>query len=315
MKKEQSIKKHIEKIINPIFQAALPKELKQNRMSVGVQGNKERKYCLYQPHNLRLYFDFSKQTFNPQTDLKSSVQPLLRVEHKIKNKIENEYNNFLGYRITVKQTQVELIDLNPRWYVIYLDKIDLITEQFLSIMARKIKENKKALNKFIKIYGGSSKLNLLNMRSENKVMNEDAIDLIPIKMKFRSEAVKKVYNEKNVEFPDPILASNYLTTRAVENKADKITDGINSIHTTISDKLTPVLNKLTAQIELHLEVQRNTLINTQESIKTQKDIQNLMKSFNPPKIKGKPVRKRKYGLSNWELRIIQEEARKFWSND
>jgi len=107
--KESDVETYISRIVDPIFNKVL-KETPKNPMMVGSKVKEFSKYCLYQPHNYRLYFDFKKDKFKPETVPNSAVKPLLPVEHKISNSKEHSYNNFLGCRITVKKTQVEIIN-------------------------------------------------------------------------------------------------------------------------------------------------------------------------------------------------------------
>lgn len=234
------LKKHIDSIVKPIFEKAA-KETAKNPISVGQHGN-NKNYSLYQPHNFRRYYDFSKTNFNPETAPKSAV-----TEHKILNRTEHTFNPFLNCRITVKKNQVEVINkIEPkRWYKIELDNIDYIKQQIKDIIIKKENECYNVLQQFIAHYGGFSTFKILNRKSEDKVEHEDIIDLLPLKQKFHNPPVKKVYNEKNIEFNDPVFASNYLRTRAIEDRADTITDELNELKTIFKEV------KETMQLEIY----------------------------------------------------------------
>ena len=241
-----SIKKHIESIVMPIFDKVL-KEIPKNRMMVGRVGKSRqpfKKHCYYKPHNYRLYFDFNKESFNPETVLK---QPSFPVEHKIINSTEHSYTSD-HYRITVKKKQVEIINKNIRWFRIELGNVNLIKRQIKEIIKIKDDECIAQLKLFITIYGGVSKYMILNRRSEDKIKAEDVIDLLPVKQVFHNDVVKKVYNENNVEFSDPVFASNYLRNRAIEDIAPQIDDRLKSIETKLETfkyfKKENIINKI-----------------------------------------------------------------------
>ena len=61
---KRDVYSEIDKIVNPIFDKVL-KETSKNHTMVGVGGSDLKSYCFYQPHNHRLYFDFSKLNFKP----------------------------------------------------------------------------------------------------------------------------------------------------------------------------------------------------------------------------------------------------------
>ena len=235
--KERSVEEYISRIVKPIFEK-VAKETLKNRISVGEKGVTTIKFCTINIHNYRLYFDFSKRNFKPLTEPKTSVLPSFLVEHRIKNSTEHEYNNFYGFRITVKRNQIEMINKidADKWYRIDLSNTDRIKPQIAQITIDKDKQAISTLNKFISIYGGYSSFKILNRHSETKVLGEDKISLIPIKQHWHTDVVKKVYNEPNAEFSDPAFASNYLRTRALEDNMDRI-DRMQGLLETMTDKL------------------------------------------------------------------------------
>ncbi len=280
--KDDVLKKHIDKLVKPKFEK-VAEEISKNPMRVVSGVKPPTKYCLYSPHNFRRYFDFSKTNFNPKNPGKSAV-----VEYRILNKTEHSYNDFLECRIIIKKTQVEVINKKEakRWFRIELGDIDNIKFQIKQIIIKKENECIDALKEFIKQYGGCSDFNILNRSSEDKIEDEDVVNLLPIKQRFHSPPVKKVYNEKNVEFSDPVFASNYLRTRAIEDIAPQISIELKGINIELQGELKPVLKALTEQITVHLDVQRNTLKSQKETQKTMKDIRDF--------IVKKPTKKPRY---------------------
>jgi len=227
--KQRDAQDYVNSRIMPIFAKAL-KETSKNPMTVGSAVDPTIKYCLYQPHNYRLYFDFDRTKFLDKNPTKKATKPIFPVEHKIINQTEHTFNTILGCRITVKKTCIEIInkvDLK-RWYKIPFEERK-IKIAFKEVINKKDEECRLALKKFMEFYGGESKFKIINRRSEDKIMNEDKIDLVPIKQHWHNEVVKKVYDEKNVEFSNPAFASNYLRTRAVEDKAETIMEVLNAM--------------------------------------------------------------------------------------
>ena len=238
------VNSYISRIVKPIFEK-VAQEARKNHMMVGGMGDTTNKYCLYNPHNYRLYFDYNKKTFEPETIPKSVVRGLLLVEHNQINKTEHIYKNFLGCAIRVKKNSIEVINTKKRWYRIPLH-IDKIRPVLAQITQEKDRVCRLALKEFIRIYGGFSQFKVINRVSENKIQGEDIIDLLPIKQKWHNEVVKKVYNEKNVEFSDAAFASNYLRTRATEDKADSFDKKL--------DKMADSLSYIAKNYESHVKL-------------------------------------------------------------
>lgn len=227
MKKVETAEEYIRRLVKPIFDK-VAKETPQNPVSVRSVGKKNRQYCIYNIHNYRLYFQFDKKTFNPDKKAKptkgGSVLKGGSVPYKIVNSTELEFSDILGCTIIVKRKQIEIKNrIDPD----KLHRIPFVTNakhSFADIIRKKDKEAVIALKRFINLYGGQSDFQILNRWGHNKVWHEDAIDLIPIKMKWNNKVSMKLYNRKNVEFPDVALASNYIETRAIESQADEIKD-------------------------------------------------------------------------------------------
>jgi hypothetical protein len=215
---QQTPEEYISSIVNPIFNEVL-QEASKNRMSVGGVGIS---YCIYHPHNYRLYLDFEKKNLKSETDLKW-------VGGSVRNKTEWEFKNFLNCTITIKQTQIEI-----RNYV-EADKkflIDISTnepDQFKHIIETKDSQCLTVLKEFIKAVGGSSRYHILNRWCENKIWQEKSINQIDKSFKWDNSISKKLYEEKNVEFKTPIAAATYISNRAVEEVAPRIKTDLEEI--------------------------------------------------------------------------------------
>lgn len=229
MEKENELKKHIEKLCRPIFEKAAD-ENKKTLVSVGPSSLKNEKFTYYQPHNYRLYLDFNKKNFQPNpisTTQSSKEKRLVTLVFKYLTKNygkEHEYQNFLGCRIRVKKTQVEVTNHieHKRWYVIKILSRKEVFHQVKEITDKKDRECIQALKSFIKLFGGSSKYQVLNRMSDDKVMNDSIKEKIPKKMKFRTSIVKKLYNEPNIEYNDPVTAANAMHNMGIEELAPEI---------------------------------------------------------------------------------------------
>ncbi len=225
-KKEMNagINEYITRVTMPIFNRVL-KETPKNQPLVGKVGFSQLKNCHYQPHNYRLYIDFSRANFNPQN------QPLDVgfIYYKVINSTEHLFM-FENFNIRVKKNQIQIQNKveNKRWHVIEVSA--KANQQIIQIFQRKDNECIEFLKTFIKIFGGISQFKILNRFTEDKIRHEDIIDLLPLKQKFHNKVVKKVYNEKNVEFSNPALACNYITNRAIENIAPTIARAIETIN-------------------------------------------------------------------------------------
>lgn len=250
-KKKETSEEHIRRIVTPIFNKVLQEQSK-NRMTVVTSGGK---YCLYQPHNFRRYIDFSKDTFSPLKPWSGVRLGTFPMEnYKLINKTEHSYEKYHRCRVTVKKSQVEIINKIQvkRWYKIGLENVDLIKNQIGLIIAKKEKECIRVLKRFIKEFGGSSKFKILNFHSEDKIRGENYVDQIPLKMHFHTDVVKKVYNVPNVEFSDPAFVSNYLRTRALEDRMDVI----DKLLMAIDQKLTPSIDNLSVNLNTHVSVEK-----------------------------------------------------------
>jgi hypothetical protein len=259
-KREEAFNSYMDKLILPIL-AKFPQEQPQNHVSVGVRSGDDT-YSLYNPHNYRLYFDFDRTTLRLLTDPLTVVH----VTYKLINTSEVCFPDYLGYRIVVKKTQIELTRKEDRWHIINLHPSEGVRPQIIKILEELNNQAIITLKKFILEFGGYSRLQILNATSENKVKHEHIIDTLPERMTFRNEIAKKVYMEQNVEFSDPVHASNYMANSAMQeiapdinNALKGISEGLKAIVDTQRDMTQNALNPLTEQIKLHLKVQRATL--------------------------------------------------------
>lgn len=213
---------YVKRIVTPIFKAAL-KETRKNRRSVGTPPVREDSHTLYNPHNYRLYFDFSKENFKP-----TNRPPYPGWSYpKVVN--STEYNSKKGkFNIRVKRTQIEIAFPVKDWHKINLT--EPVTPQFITIIHEYDKICKGIVEDFIKNFGGKSNYHILKRRSEDKIQGENMINSIPLESIFYNRVGKKVYHQKTFEFNGPVLASNYLETAALLRLAPEIVNTISAIN-------------------------------------------------------------------------------------
>lgn len=220
---------YINRIVRPIFEK-VANETPINRVSVGGGRSEKNKIALYCPHFYRLYIDFSKKDFNPLPFIKTDVKRSVAVTYKLKNhNSEHQYTNFCNCRITVKKNQIEVqnyID-NKKKYVV--DIAESSMSQMSEILQQKDIECLYALTEFIKIYGGSSKFEILKRKGEHKLYGTTGINAIHPKTTFHNDIVKSVYNERNAEYYEPIHAMNHLVNTGVIEVVPSLVKAINSL--------------------------------------------------------------------------------------
>ena len=213
---------YVKRIVTPIFKAAL-QETKKNRRLVGTPLVPVDSHTLYNPHNYRLYFDFSKENFKPQNRPPNPGWSYPKVVNS------TEYNSKKGkYNIRVKRNQIEIAFPVKDWHRIKL--IEPVTPQFIIIIQGYDKICKEIVKDFIKNFGGKSYFHILKRRSEDKIQGENIINKLPQESIFYNRVGKKVYHKKVFEFKNPVLASNYLETAALLRLAPEIVNAISTIN-------------------------------------------------------------------------------------
>ncbi len=247
---DKKIIDYMNRITTPIFNKVL-QETKKNRTSVGSKKKISNIYSLYNPHNYRLYFDFEKTNFHP---LRPS-EPTYKIDGGrlgIRNNKEWVTKETIeGCNLIIKKNQVQVNNLieSKRWYLIEMGEISKRKQQVMEIHQKKINEAIKALNVFLRAYGGKSNLKLLRIWCEEKIMKDKPIDKLPINMFFKADNVKKDYNEPNIEFfGDPVGAANYFSNRGVEDISPKIAESLNQLalrFDTMGNRIIDMMNNRT----------------------------------------------------------------------
>jgi len=221
------------------------------RVSGGSGRSEQNRRVFFKPHNYRVYYDFNISGF--VVDLKDpGVRGLGGVGYKLINSgHDHSFKSFMGCRIVVRRKTIEINNRISveRWHPIALSGD--VQAQFERIIVEKDSQCLRVLQSFVERFGGSSDEVVVNVHSENKLMGEDAIDRIPLKMKFHTDSVKKVYNEKNVEFDTPAEAANYLENRALERFSPVIVEQLEAIRVAV---MSPVKSFVTPLESLKMDV-------------------------------------------------------------
>jgi uncharacterized protein YutE (UPF0331/DUF86 family) len=166
-------------------------------------------------------------------------------------------------RIVVKKFKIEITNKinTERRFTIWLESENeaklvekanqIITDEVLNVFKH-----------FISEFGGSSDFSFTKFIPDNKILHDLIIDKLPKDMRFRNEVVKKEYNTdpSNVEFANPVYASNYFRNAGLRLFAPDISDKLERLNTEFNRFEIEALNPLTEQIKLHLEVQSETLL-------------------------------------------------------
>lgn len=220
---------YVSKIVTPIFNK-VAQELPKNLLLGGKGRIKSSGVALYSPHNYRLYIDFSRDNFNRVAFKNPTFKGVGDVTHKLINSgHEDLYKNFMGCSFRVKKNVIEVqncIDHKRSYMIESSEKAEI---QILKILRQKDKECLTALRVFIEQFGGSSEFKILKRHSENKIYGTDSVDALPIKEKFHNQIVKKVYNERNIEYSDPVFVVNHLINSGVVEVVPSICKSIDSL--------------------------------------------------------------------------------------
>lgn len=280
MKKDNDdvLKKHIEKLVRPIFEKAA-QETSDDPMMVGRVSTQNSIKFLWQPHNYRRYYDFSIINFEPITNPSLYKDPTYTqskvgfegTTYSLKNhNSEHHFNNFYGCRVIIRKHKAEVINkwYEKNWVLIEAENIKQVGEKIDERIKEMNQQCDNALKELIRTFGGGSDFKVLKQRGEHGIHGEDFLDKIPENMVIQDTIFKKVYKRK-VEMYNPAFVKNYISNRAIEDISPEISKELKGINEALQGSLTPTLLALTEQIKLHLAVQKETK-------KTMKDIRDYI---------------------------------------
>lgn len=271
-------KEHIRRLLNKIF----PQEMQSNHRMVGSEQQIKPKIYLWQPHNLRLYFDFNKENFNPKKPSNHTLrkyQSMVAIFNTaytytpLNYDKEHKYSNFLFCQIRVKKNQVEVINQshNKQWRKMEVYSEKESDDKIDNVMDELKEEAIHALKCFIDLHGGKSDFRLLNSRCEHGIHKDDYLDKIPAELIIHDTYFKKPYKRK-VEFLKTTAVKNYIANRSIERISPEITNELRQI----SHSLMPMLNKLNNSIKLEIKNKKLHQKVLEDMRKTMKDIRNTL---------------------------------------
>jgi len=265
-------KEYIYRIVTPIFEKVL-QEAKLNHRMVGNSTPKPTVTFLWQPHNYRLYFDFSKENFNPKKPSNHTLQKfksMVAIFNTAYNYTslnydsEHKYEKFMFCTIRVKKSQIEVTNHShlKQWRKITAESVEEVDQRIDAVMNDLKEHSIKALKYFIQLHGGKSKFKILNERCEHGIHGDDYLDKIPSELIIHDTYIKKPYLEKS-EFKSTAAIKNYVSNRAVEKIYPEIAFEINKLNqkqeifNSSIDTYNISVNSLTEQMQLHLNVMNN----------------------------------------------------------
>lgn len=226
--------------------------------------------ALYNPHNYRLYFRFTKEGYTPKVGMVGVWF----------GKFVNYGKEFSavgeGVRVTVRKEQVEVINKlsEQQWFAI--NKVSA-REELERIIGGIHGKCVAGLRRFVEVYGGSSDFVIVNINknaprmmlntpSDHKVMQTQTVDGLPLNLTFETGVVKKVYGEPNVEYKQAVYAAQFFENEALLDFSPLIVASLDALGSKVVDlagitqkAVDGALIPLTEQIKLHLEVQKETL--------------------------------------------------------
>lgn len=201
----------------------VPLETNKNHVSVGRVGL-DYSYAFYNPHNARFYFDFNKWNFKPDM-----------MRFKLINYSEL-YIEYMDCRIVVKKVKIEVVNKinTERRFTVWLESEDKnkVVARANDILEE---EARNVLKSFISEFGGSSSFTCSRHIPDNKILHDLIVDKLPKDMTFRNDVVKKEYKDdpQNVEFSNPVYASNYFRNAGLRLFAPEIVSELSEIKSNI----------------------------------------------------------------------------------
>ena len=235
IKEKECIKQYVERTISPIFDKVL-KEIPKTPMSGLIKENSFKKFCMFQPHNYRLWFKYDKVSirnlggrvlFSCGHDQKSSIRNLggrVLVSCGTINYGKEILFIFKDFDLRIKKKTIEVTYKNDKWY-----RVPIIIDcksYFIDIIYNLEKKIIDFLDYFVCLWGGFTDFKIINRHSEDKIKSEDFINTIPERSRWDSELTKKVYYDKNVEFKGTVFASNYIHNQSLKENDSKHFDNL-----------------------------------------------------------------------------------------
>lgn len=296
MKKEKdsAYKKHIDKLVKPIFEKAL-QERKPNSMTTTSETYK----IFWRPNNYRRKIQIKTRDNSTMQKIGNAIGSAI----KKKDFTYNEHTklvfikNYNGITIQLGKNTItgiysqKIIEGKKEIYLIKANSTEDLEERITQIK-QEIKEKiDNSLRIFCKEFDAESISTPMWDRYEDFIKGEDFIDKIPVSTIIHDTYFKKVYGQ-GIEFKqtedkeDPTVnLKNYIVNQATKRHSPEIAKSIETLGDALLNKLNPAIEKLTEQITVHLAVQES-------SLKTQKSTRNTLKDISHT-LKEKPTQNQK----------------------
>ncbi len=259
-KEDEAYKKHIDKLVKPIFDKVL-KEMGMDTMS-GVKPIS----FLWRPNNYRLQIPFKTETFKRDTTIKSGVKIS---NYGTKFTLKNFHEATIMLDIPKKKSAKITIIYHPLkkfYYHIESESIKGIGERIFQRVNEIEYKLISAVGEFTKLVGGEAAINKREWkRHEDEVKHEEFIDSLPPDLVIHDTYFKKVY-QKGLEFKSPVIVKNYISARVIEDIAPEIAKEINLFNMKI-DKVATSMAYVAENYKSHVKmVEQGTKVN-EESLK------------------------------------------------
>ena len=282
MKKEQSIKKHIEKIVNPIFQAALPKETLSNSMTT----TKPIK-IFFRPNNYRRKIAVKEKTDSTISFIKKTLGLSKNFKYTDHTKMIS-VKNYMGITIQYGKNHItgifsqNVIHGHKEIYLIEAHSKTDIETRIRAIRGEIRRKIDISIFHFIKSFNlhlkGVTRQKPIWDRYEDFIKGEEYIDKIPRDVIIHDTFFKKVYG-KGIEFKQTdkkeapgVHLKNYIVNQSIKDREPLIAKEINNIFLTIA----PTLTELNSSIQLEITNKKLHLGVLKDMSKTLKQIRGQM---------------------------------------
>ena len=252
---EKEIHDAIVKIAQPIIDK-VPQEQIINHTLVGYSSKKHQSLSDFNSHNCRLYFDFSKATFNPSKRLVGGKFMLLHSKNYGSEFVFSEETT--GSHIITKKTQIEVrykIGIED-WKKILNAKPEVI----FNLAEEKVNDSRQIIKDFIDEFGGLSEFRLLKSYFlDNKIKNNSLTKKLRKRDFFETELCKKWYPKKEIEYKTLEAARNAMHNAGLYDFDPQLCEHLNLIYSELEK-----LNSFRREGEAEKEMQDLSVESLQE---------------------------------------------------
>lgn len=257
----------IGKIAKPIFDKAA-QEASKNHTLVGQTSSTSS----FNPHNYRLYFSYQNSNLGVGGGL---VRGWFAYQGSKNHNSEHLFQDTRnGTTIRIKKTQAEVRFRSNEWKQIS----NLNPEEIDAIVLKLKKDAITTFKWFVHEFGGKADFKpLKEYYLDNALKDNSLTEKQRLKDKYETPVVKKLYNEKKLEYKTLTAAKNAAHNAGLYDFSPEIAGRLD-----VLDQSFTTLTAFTEQINLHLAVQ-------DKQLKNQEEMNRLLKNLNR-KVSGEPLR-------------------------